>query len=216
MKIGTFLTLEASKNTGDKYRCKIIEKKKNLLIIDYPVQIQSKKTTFFPKGTRFIASYVGDDNSVYRFPTVVKGKQKLNVPAISLEKPEKERIERIQRRQYVRVDAAVDLAIHSVDQSFPSFTTVTADISGGGLSFILPKGQAMNENDKVNAWLVLPMNNGEYKYTSVEGEVIRVITNKNKADIASLKFISISQETQQFIIKYCFEIQRELRKKELY
>ncbi|MFD2045881.1 flagellar brake protein [Ornithinibacillus salinisoli] len=216
MNIGTLLTLEYIKSEKkEKYKCKVIEKSDTLLIIDYPINIATKKTTVLRKGTQLEVSYVGEDNSVYSFTSIIKGKHKLNVPALSLEIPEKHDISRVQRRQYVRVDTAVDLAVHSLDQSFPSFSTVTTDVSGGGLSFIIPNGVKVNENMKASVWMVLPMNSGEYQYICVEGEVVRLIDHTNTAQTASLKFNAITKQSQQNIIRYCFEVQREQRQKEL-
>ncbi|MUK87253.1 pilus assembly protein PilZ [Ornithinibacillus sp. L9] len=213
MKIGTILRLE--ENNKEKFRCKIIEKNERHLIIDYPINIKSKKTRVFKKDTILTASYVDEDNAVYRFKTVVKGKHKLNVPALSLQIPGQDEIERIQRREYVRIDTAVDLAVHSKNNTFAPFTTVSSDISGGGLSFIIPRGVNLEETETVTLLIVLHMNSGEYQYIGVEGEIVRVINNPNAANIASLKYTSITKPSQQHIIRYCFEVQREQRQKEL-
>lgn len=135
MKIGTVLQLlitQANKQ-NKKYRCKIIDKNDKYLFIDYPVDVKTKKTAFFNKDTLFDVFFIGEDEVVHHFRSRLAAKVKLNIKALAMTLPEE--LKRVQRRNFVRVDAAVDIAVHSPDQPFPPFTTVTNDISGGGHPF---------------------------------------------------------------------------------
>ncbi|MEN2464822.1 PilZ domain-containing protein [Ornithinibacillus sp. FSL M8-0202] len=219
MKIGVFLTIEAfsiKTNSTEKYRCKIVDKNSNYLYVDYPVHIQTKRTNAgFKIGDIMYAEYNGEDQSVYRFKTEVIDKQRGKIPTLALVIPEKDQIERIQRRQYVRVEAATDVAVHSMEKNFPPFTTVTVDISGGGLSVIIPKGTSIMEQEKVTLYLVLHMHSGEYSYLELSGEVVRIIHQEHTANIASIKLHALSEQDKQSIVRYCFEKQREARQKEI-
>lgn len=116
----------------------------------------------------------------------------------------------------MRIETAVDVSIHlAKGGSSQSFTTVTSDISGGGMSIILPTTESLNEHDSIDIWMVLQMQNGEYYYIYSQSTVVRVITNKHKIHTASIKFETISKYDQQKVIRFCFEKQRELRTKEL-
>ncbi len=219
MKIGVFLTIEAyspENNSIEKYRCKIVDKNNKYIYVDHPVHLRTKKTSAtFRIGTKLTAEYLGNDQSVYRFKTEIKDKMRGTLLTFALVIPKDDQIERIQRRQYVRVDTAVDVAVHSKDNRFTPFTTVTMDISGGGLSIIIPKGQSVEQGEKINVFLVLQMLSGEYHYLDLSGEVVRMIRNEFSANTASVKLPSLSEQDKQIIIRYCFEKQREARQKEL-
>ena len=215
MKIGRILTLEHNQPSQDleEYHCKIIDKNEHYLIIDYPIHKNTKKSAFFSVGTFFSARYVGDDNAVYEFRTKIVTRVKLNVPAIAITLPKKEEIKRIQRREFVRVSATVDIAVHSLNQSFEPFTTVTSDISGGGLSIVMPRRLHLELGEMLNIWLALGFKAGEFHYAHTKAQVV-FINNLNNIRTASVKFLSINQKEQQLIVRYSFEKQREARKKE--
>lgn len=216
MKIGTILTLEY-KLPGkelEKYHCKIIDRTENELIIDYPVHALTKKTTFFSIGSSFIASYVGDENAVYQFSTKIIRRVKTNVPGIAVSIPGITEITRIQRREFVRVEVAIDVAVHSKEQTFSPFTSVTSDISGGGLSIIVNDQSQFKLGEELDIWLALPLIAGRIEYIHSSAQIV-FIQSKNKINTISVKFLSLKQQEQQKIISYCFERQREARKKEL-
>lgn len=215
MDIGTQLTLKKSSLKDDMtYRCKIIDYDDNYLYIDYPIHQLTKKTAFFQKGNRLNASYIGHDDAIYKFQTEIMHKVILTVPALAIKHPH-DNIRRIQRRQFVRVNTAVDIAVYCVNESFRPFVTVTVDLSGGGLSLILPKHATLSEGQHVKVWMVLQMYSGKYEYIKVETEVIRVYSAKNSLKVASVKFMSTTPHIEQLMIQYCLEKQREERKKEL-
>ncbi|MFC4557402.1 flagellar brake protein [Virgibacillus kekensis] len=215
MKIGTLLSLEIKdREKGEivRFRCKVAEKNEHYLFIDHPIEVKTNKSVFLPEGTHLIASYVGKDQSVYQFHTKIAAQIKMNVPVLAIHIPNKDKIKRIQRREYVRVETAVDVAIHSVELSF---TTVTSDISGGGMAIIIPSNKLIEAEDEMDICLVLPLDSGDYQYVNALAEVVRVKEDKSSARIASMKFTKISKYARQGIIRYCFERQREARNKEL-
>ncbi|GAQ17466.1 glycosyltransferase [Oceanobacillus picturae] len=216
MKIGSVLTLELKK-TGKKmetYRCKIIEKSEHYLFIDYPINEKTKKTTFIPKGTVLKAMFMDERQNLYAFKTEIVAKVKLAVPGIAIKLPGDD-LKRIQRREFVRVEAAIDVAIHSKNNSFSPIVTVSTDISGGGLSVILPHGKTMEGDGPLDLWLTLDMQSGEYFYINAEAELVFIKEQDTHVHTASLKFINLLKEDQHKIIRFSFEKQREARKKEL-
>jgi c-di-GMP-binding flagellar brake protein YcgR len=219
MKIGEFLTLEAysyDDKTVEKYRSKIIEQNDRYLYVDYPIHMKTKRTqASFGIGTKMIAEYLGQDQSVYRFKTEVMERRRGKIPTLALKQPKEDQIERIQRRQFVRVDTAVDVAIYSIKNSFSPFSTVTVDISGGGISVVIPKGVRIIEGENISIYLVLYMHAGEYHYLELPGQIVRLIERESVASTASIKFLELSEQDKQIIIRYCFEKQREARQKEL-
>ncbi|WP_249871884.1 flagellar brake protein [Oceanobacillus saliphilus] len=218
MKIGTVLNLEVKDiETGEthEYHCKIIEKNDKFLIIDYPIHVKTKKTAFFSKGTYITATFMGKDQAVYKFSSQIAARIKLNIPALAITIPDNKNMKRIQRREYVRIETSLDIAVHSVDNQFHPFATVTFDISGGGLAVIVPTSTQLEIGQKTDIWLPLPMQNQEYHYVYGQTEIVLIRELNTRMNMVSLKFISISNSDRQKIVRFCFEKQREARQKEL-
>lgn len=217
MDIGTLLTIsltDSETKIVTKYRCKIIDKNEHHLFIDYPINEETKRTARIAKDTYMQASYIGSDQSVYSFKTKVIAKVNVTIPALAVSIPNQTDIKRIQRREYVRIETAVDVSVHHTTGSFQPFTTVTVDISGGGMSIVLPVTCPLKKADMLDIWMILHMQKGEYQYIYSQSKVVRVITDKD-IHTASIKFQTIPKQDQQVIIRYCFEKQRELRAKEM-
>jgi len=219
MKIGVVLNLEIDvpgQKATNKFNSRIIDMDNQFLFIDYPIDEKTGKTAIWSAGKGFSVTYLGKDNAVYQFPSRVVKKLKRNVPALAIYIPEKEHIKRIQRRQFVRIKASIDIAVHSVEDLFAPFQAITLDISGGGLAFIVPKRDILLESgDLLDIWIVLRMQSDQYYYLQIKGEIVNVKHLKNSMKSASVKFLHIDRDTQQRIIRYCFEKQREARRKEL-
>ncbi|MBM7569808.1 flagellar brake protein [Aquibacillus albus] len=218
IKIGTPLILEWKKNQEvERYRCKVVEQTESFIYIDYPINEKTGRTEIFSVGTEFSASFVGQDNSVYRFHTEIKEKKLINIPTLMLDYPIND-LERIQRRKYVRINASVDTAIHDPENNLAPFTTVTHDISGGGVSIVIPNGNGyeFEEGKLLNVWLVLPLESGSYVYIYSTSRVIRVHhRGEGKKNILSLQFDSIKEKDRQHIIRFCFEMQLKVRRRHL-
>ncbi|MFA1820693.1 flagellar brake protein [Virgibacillus oceani] len=107
---------------------------------------------------------------------------------------------------------------YASDDSFTPFTTVTNDLSGGGMSIIMLNGTGLDhvESKKAVICMVLEMNNGDYHYCHIKAEFVHINEQRSGIQTASLKFTSITSNVQQQIIRYCYERQREARKKELH
>ncbi|WP_337020382.1 flagellar brake protein [Oceanobacillus massiliensis] len=217
MKIGTVLNLEIREaKTGEihEYHCKIVEKNKKYFMIDYPIHSKTKRTAHLKKGTFISVTFIGNDQAIYQFTSKIADKVKMNIPALAITIPENEDIKRIQRREYVRIETSVDIAVHSADKLFAPFTTVTSDISGGGMAIVVPKNIQLEINSKADVWLPLPMQNSEYHYVYGQTEIVLIREVNNRVNLVSLKFNSIGQADRQKIVRFCFEKQREARQKE--
>lgn len=217
LNIGETVTLEPINNVdGEKYRCRVVEKKGDKLYIDYPINEQTGRTVFLIDGTQLRASFVGKDNTVYLFETAVLGRYKQTIPMIILTYPGKDGLVRVQRRQYVRIDTAIDVAVHPLNKEFYPFVTVTSDISAGGALLILPNNSKVKPGILIHTWFVLPLLSGEYSYLKLTSKVIRIVPGENgERDKASLELVEIKEHERQLLIKFCFERQLLSRKKGL-
>ncbi|MFS0781361.1 flagellar brake protein [Bacillus sp. 1P06AnD] len=214
MKIGNRLVLE-SKGSGsyEKYQSKILEMSNGCVYIDYPQNMATKKTAFLPDGITLKASYVDETENAFWFQTEVLGKRKSTIPMIQLSLPPKETHNKIQRREFVRIETNIDAAVHSPNHAFPPFTTVTEDISAGGAAILVPKEIKVEENSRATIWLVLPAKGGSIHYVKVDSQVVRLIEQPaGRYNVMTMQFNEIPDKERQQLIRFCFEKQLEQRK----
>lgn len=215
MEIGDilYINFDIGENDHEQYRCKVMDKSSERLFIDLPTHAQTLKTAYIPIHKPFYVTYQKNEN-VFRFRSYIIQRQNQSVPKLIIHLPPKIEHERIQRREHVRVEVAIDVAVHCKNNSFSPFTTVTNDISGGGLSIYVNK-EIFDHNIPIKLGIVLQMDSGEFNYIFTEAHFIRYKQiGDNGVKTASLKYHNISGVDRQQIIMYCFEKQREERKKE--
>jgi len=217
LKIGMPITLELKHSDQEEpevFRCKLVEYHDDVMYIDYPVNQNTGKTGFFFEGTQFKATFVGKDESVYVIETEVRGRKKLNIPVLAIHLPAKEHILRIQRRQYVRIETAVDVSVHPPKGSGASFTSITTDISGGGAAVIPSSNHEIEQEQRLEVWFVVPLASGETHYIQTVSRVVRVWKgNTQEKDKLSLEFEEIDENDRQMIIRFCFERQLSNRRR---
>ena len=212
LKIGTILTLEPTfTERVEKFRCRIVEQSDNVIYIDYPINVQTKKTAYLVDGAQFRATFMDEAKQSFAFNTEVLGRKGGMVPMICLACPPDDEFIKIQRREYVRVETNVDVAIE-FEGNFMQF--VTEDISAGGIAVVLNKPVAFQDGDTIKLTLVLPYTNGDIKYIQTSAVVIRIF-NKDQIQVASIQFTDTDDIDKQHIVRFCFERQLQIRKKEL-
>jgi len=217
VKVGTAVSIKFASGSNDKnmvrYRSKVLDRNEKVLIIGYPVNEQLYVELPFKEGDEVKIEYI-DKGNVYSFQSKVKRLIKSPFMSFVIDIPNKDEIKRIQRREYVRINTDVNVAVHGIDRNFPPFITVTHDISGGGAAIITPKGISLQDGEMVMLYLVLKSKYSDYVYIKTKAEVIRsqVI---NDVRMTSLKFHFKEEKERQAVIKYCFEIQRERLKENL-
>ncbi len=212
LKIGTILTLEPTYTERvEKFRCRVVEQGENLIYIDYPVNVESKKTSFLVDGAQFRVTFMTEDKQSFAFNTEVLGRKGGTVPMIILSCPSLDEFLKIQRREYVRVETNIDLSLEFDGQFTP---LVSEDVSAGGLAVILNRPVNFQEGDEVKLTLVLPYTNGDLKYVQTSAIVVRIF-DKGDIRIASIQFNNTDDLDKQHIVRFCFERQLQVRKKEL-
>lgn len=218
MDIGTSLmiTLANNLNTdGPKtYRSKVIDLNETEMMIDYPMN--KEEYIGLPIQVNHIVEieYIAQ-GSVMKFPANVKRIVESPLLAFVIDRPTSNIITKIQRREYVRINIDVDVAIHSISETFAPFTTVTRDISGGGMAVVTPGQISLINNEVVDVYFVLKSRYSDIQYIKTEAEIIRT-TFLNELQHTSLRFNFDDERKRQTVIKYCFEIQREKLKKQVY
>lgn len=178
-------------------------------MIDYPTHIDTGKTAFFMDGTELVINFTDDLRMSYAFHTVVCGRQIDGVPMLKIAYEGDEGLIRIQRRQFVRVKVAIDVAVEIEDHVMQ---LVTEDISAGGVAINITNTSVLQKEAVVSLLLVLPFVKRETQYVRAKGRVIR-IWEDGRRKIASLEFVEISTVDRQQIVQFCFERQLQMKNK---
>jgi len=212
LKIGTMLILEPTYTERvEKFRCKVVEQKDGVLYIDYPINTITKKTAFLIDGAQFRVTFNDESKQSFAFNTEVLGRKKGNIPMIMLSCPPEDEFIKIQRREFVRVETPVDVAVE-YDNCFTQL--VADDISAGGILLTLRGPVNFKEGDTVRLTIVLPYTNNDIHYVQTDALVVTIFERHNHT-FASLQFTDTDDIDKQYIVRFCFERQLQIRKKEL-
>ncbi|PLS16369.1 pilus assembly protein PilZ [Bacillus sp. M6-12] len=213
IKIGDSIIIEPKFSLQpEKYKAMVVEIDDNDIFIDYPVNLDTGKTVFLIDGTQLKITYMDPEQAVFIFDTEVLGRKKANIPMIHLHYPDKDSFVKIQRRQYVRIDTRIDMAVHSERGEFLPFTAVTADLSAGGAGLEIPKHVILAASSHIYLWMVLPLKSGEIQYLRLKSKVIRVSEQMGRFNKASIQFVEVSEGDRQNLIRFVFEKQLEKKK----
>lgn len=213
MKIGATLYMQQG---DDQYRSRIVEIDDGKYFIDLPVDMKTYRTSDMKEGTPLQVSFIDEDSGIYRFESMVSGRKLGRVPMLIIERPDENHLVRMQRREFLRIDSEIDVAVHPKVERFHAFTTTSADLSGGGMAIKLPKHHGLKENMEIYCWLVLSKHSGDSDYLFLPCKVLRIFQPDQKGiESASLGFVSIQEKERQKIIRFCYEKQLELKKKGL-
>lgn len=162
--------------------------------------------------------YVGDELSVYfiteggfknYFTTSVLGFREDVIHQVVIKKPDLESITKVQRRNFLRVPAELEISVSASDSN--KFLAVTEDVSGGGISFLCEKDTSIQQNAQISCWLLLNYKNGKVDHIAFKGEVVRIKPLEIKK-LCMVQFAEITDRDRQKIIRYCFERQIDFRK----
>ncbi|MGE7270327.1 flagellar brake protein [Brevibacillus panacihumi] len=219
-RIGQTIRLNVISSSEDilaqSFKSRITDSKEGIASIELPTSESTGKTELLEVGTPCLLWYLGEDGSRYEFQTSIVGRQIEPLPVLLLGLPEKEDIRRTQRRNYLRIDTSLDIAVKLNDpiRSY-HFLTRTVDVSGGGLSFTCKDSYTIQENDKIQVWISLPNKAGTVQHASAELQVVRQKPAEEKGmhQWVSGKFIQISEPDRAKVVRACYERQLELRKK---
>lgn len=213
LKAGTILYLEPTHSERvERFRCKVAEVKEEGIFVDYPVNTLTKKTAFLVDGMQFRVTFSVDNLHSYAFYTDIIGRRVVgNIPMMILALPNPADVHKIQRREYVRVETSVDIAL-TINGQHHQY--VTEDISAGGMAVKLRNDTALTEGMEVQATIVLPFADGNISYVTTDATVVRIF-EKEPMTLASVQFTDTDDLDKQHIVRFCFERQLAERKREV-
>lgn len=210
IEIGENVLLEyIEENELKKAKSKAVSIENNELLIAYPVDVVTGRTVILHNDMEVTVEFVGKDEVPYRFISRIKGKVKDKLQMICLEMPPREKMKRIQRRQYVRTDAVLDVQIQPGNEE--EIRTLSYNISAGGIAVVLDEGLSFQSGESLRLIIRLP----EEEHTrQIETEaVVRRIFNDPKSEKRkmTLEYSEIAAGDQQALLQYC--IRRQLNKR---
>ncbi|QRG69885.1 flagellar brake protein [Brevibacillus choshinensis] len=198
------------------YKSRVVDIKDEVASIELPTNEETGRTGLFQAGEECEVWYVGEDGSRYEFHSSIVGRQRDHIPVLFLQLPSKESIQRTQRRNYLRIDSSLDIAVKLDDPIRRyHFLARTVDISGGGLSFTCEESYRLQEKDQVHIWISMPNKTGPVQHAYALLEVVRQKPAEKKGlhQWISGKFVQISEQDRAKVVRACYERQLELRKK---
>ncbi|MDP0484228.1 cyclic di-GMP receptor DgrA [Bacillus subtilis] len=210
IEIGETVLLEyIEENELKKAKSKAVSIENNELLIAYPVDVVTGRTVILHNDMEVTVEFVGKDEVPYRFISRIKGKVKDKLQMICLEVPPREKMKRIQRRQYVRTDAVLDVQIQPGNEE--EIRTLSYNISAGGIAVVLADVLSFQSGESLRLIIRLP----EEEHTrQIETEaVVRRIFNDPKSEKRkmTLEYSEIAAGDQQALLQYC--IRRQLNKR---
>lgn len=200
-KLWQSIKLIKTKSDGSQedYVSKIVGVEKDEhYIVDNP----SKKTqlVMFVNGSKLTMAYLLENKDMHMFDVEVVGKMRDGkIPLLKLKKISD--INKIQRRNYYRLDTIIDLTLRKETDIIEEKTT-TVNISGGGMR-ILSK-QEFQIGDKV----VVDFNMNESE-NRLKAKVVKLeYVDYSRTDVC-IEFIELMEKKRNEIIRFIFEKQRE-------
>lgn len=197
------------KEADSECKSRIADVEEECFLIEIPIEIGSGRMKRLFVGDELSAYFMTDDGVKNYFNTYVLGYVEDKVQLIRIRKPEPESITKVQRRNFLRVSADLEIAVKLRDNT--RFVAHTDDVGGGGLSFLCDGKYKLNAGDQLYCWLLLPYKNGSIEHAPFEAEIVRTKKLDNGRVLVMLKFVTISDMERQKIIRYCFERQFDFR-----
>jgi c-di-GMP-binding flagellar brake protein YcgR len=154
-------------------------------------------------------------SAAFMFESRIISRESKPIALLSITIPEK--IVRIQRREYFRVEAKKKVKYRVIDtpdkeeegnQEEELIETVTVDISGGGVKMVVD--DQFPSSGMIKLYLDLP----EIENETIYGEIVNLYALPD-GRAAGINFTEIDDHTREQIITWLFHYQRELRQKGL-
>ena len=155
-KVNQFLYLHvASSDEEDasiEYKSRIADSSEDELLINVPIIEGSGRLKRLFLGDELSASYISEDGVKSFFNSHVTGFKEEVVKLVRIRKPDPGSVTKVQRRNFLRVAAELEIAINM--SSHARFIGVTDDVGGGGISFLVDARWPVKQGTILDCWLL--------------------------------------------------------------
>ncbi|MEX2103945.1 MAG: PilZ domain-containing protein [Bacilli bacterium] len=194
-----------------EYKSRISDAKEAYIAIEVPICMKTGKLKRLVTGDQLSAHYVTEGGVKNYFHTEVLGLREEVIKLVLIKPPELEDITRVQRRNYLRVPAELEIAVKLQEKL--QIIGMTNDVSGGGLSFICEGHFPFKSKEIISCWLLLNYKAGTVEHMPFLAEIVRIKPLETGRQLLTCSFTDIAEHERQKVIRYCFERQFDLRKK---
>ncbi|WP_215141509.1 flagellar brake protein [Exiguobacterium qingdaonense] len=182
--------------------------------IESPSDMATLKTFFLHEEEEMRVYFFQGENQLYAFDTkVVKRMSDAQLTLrYAFKMPDEKKIKRIQRREYLRVPEMIDVTVLAADgESFESFETMSLDVSAGGMKIIANRAP-VDVDESLIVVFRIEDEHGTPQLFRVKSRLVRVHEQEVKQEL-SLAFEDLTPRDQETILRYCFRVQLEARKR---
>ncbi|MGG1551754.1 flagellar brake protein [Paenibacillus ferrarius] len=194
-----------------EYKARITDVTAESILIEVPINEKTGRLKKLFQGDEISAFYLSQDGVKHYFSTVVTSFREDVIRQVELRKPEPDAITQVQRRNFLRVLAELEIAVKVSEQL--QFIGITEDVGGGGISFICEGNIPVGLGASVSCWLLAPFKNGLIEHIPFIGEVVRVKALETGKQLVMVRFSDIADRERQKLIRFCFERQMDFRKR---
>lgn len=197
------------------YKSNIEDVRDNYIAISIPI----KEGQYIPLrvGEQLEVLYYPNNEDIYKFDTVVVGRQVDRIPIILLGMPAS--IMKIQRRKFVRVPVVCNIECSVIDKALANkdlailsniskdkLKATLLDLSGGGMRV------RFNADVKLNDTIVsyIPI---DQDVIIVKGIVVRVDKGEDNKYAYGINFVDLNEKTRDKVIRFIFQLMRDQMRK---
>ena len=197
-------------DSANTLRSRVADIDDQYIWLEIPLDEKSRRYHRPMIGEKLQIFYFTRNGIKHTFNTETMELKKDTIPLFAVRKPELSEITSEQRRNFLRVDAQLEIAVKLGDKV--RFTAITEDVGGGGCSFRVDRKYPLEPGVTLSCWLLLNYRNGNIAHAKFEGEIVRVKHEEGLKSLVMMRFKDISDSEQQKIIRYCFERQLDMHK----
>jgi c-di-GMP-binding flagellar brake protein YcgR len=194
-----------------EYKSRIADVTEKSIIIEIPLNEKTGRLKKLYQGDEISAHFLAQGGVKHYFTTEVTAFTEDVIRLVELRLPELSAITQVQRRNFLRVLAELEIAVKLNDQI--QFVGLTDDVGGGGISFICDGHIPIGMNAIISCWVLAPFKNGAIEHIPFTGEVVRVKTTETGRQLVMIRFADIADRERQKLIRFCFERQMDFRKR---
>lgn len=212
-KIGQVLYINVVSMDEDEekqlYKSRIADLDDQTICMEVPIHDKTGRLKRLYVGDSLSAHFVTDGGVKNYFNTEVLGFTEETIRLVVIRRPESEAITRVQRRNFLRVPAELEVAVKADSLQFVG---LTEDLSGGGFAFLCESHYPLHQHQSLSCWLLMHFRNNQIEHVPFKAEIVRIKPLPDENQLVMLKFTEISEVEQQKIVRYCFERQLDFRK----
>ncbi|GLI07275.1 flagellar protein [Paenibacillus tyrfis] len=194
-----------------EYKSRIADVSDAYISMEVPMNDKSGKLKRLYPGDELSVYFITEGGVKNYFNSSVLGFSDDVIRLVLIKKPDPESITKVQRRNFLRVPAILEIAVKFSEQL--QFVALTDDVGGGGISFLCEGYVPVESGHTVECWLLVPFKNGQIEHVPFKSEIVRVKELETGKKQVMMRFSEITDRDRQKIIRYCFERQLDFRKR---